>query len=442
MRSLQARVALSAGIVLALFVVLNGLALDRAFREGVAAAREERLLGQLYLLMAAADADEDDRLSMPDTLTEARFGLPGSGLYGRVAGAADATVWRSPSSVGLDVPFHGPLAVNERRFERRASPDGAAYLVQSYGVLWATGATPAPYTFSVAEDLEGYETELSLYRRSLFLTLALVALLLLAALAASLRWGLRPLRSVEAEVAAVERGEAERLVGAYPAEVQRLVDRLNTLLTRERAMQRRLRNALGDLAHSLKTPLAVLRGLSAERDPDRASVEEQLRRLQQAVDFQLQRALAGSTARLPVPLPVRPVAERVLAALSKLYGEKGARTDLEVPPDITFRGGEEDLMELLGNLAENAFKWCHGTVRVRATRGAAGLSVTVEDDGPGIDPADAGRLLERGVRADETVPGHGIGLAVVREVAEAYGGSVTIGRSDLGGASLRVELCD
>ena len=442
MSSLQGRVALAAGLALAVFVLLTSVALDRAFHEGVTSAREERLLGQIYLLMAQAEADEDGQLSIPEPLAEARFGVYGSGLYGQVLDEAGEVVWRSGSALGLAVPFHGPLGVNERRFERRTGLDGGEYLVESYGVSWATGSVARSYTFGVAEGLEAYEIERSRYRQTLLTGLGLIALTLLGVLAGALRWGLSPLRRVEGEIAAVEGGERERLDGAYPTEIQGLVDRLNTLLSHERAMQRRLRNSLGDLAHSLKTPLAVLRGMNREETPDRQAIDQQIARLDQVVELQLQRALAGSGARLGAPVAVRQVAEKVLSALGKLHREKGVRSVCEVAEEVYFRGGEEDLLEVLGNTIENAFKWCRGAVRVSARRQPHGLQLAVEDDGPGIEPGDADRLLERGVRGDEATPGHGIGLAVVREIAEAYGGAVRIGRSTLGGAAFTVELRD
>jgi two-component system sensor histidine kinase PhoQ len=442
MRSLQGRVALAAGLALTIFVLLTSVALDRAFHEGVSSAREERLLGQLFLLMAAAEADDDGWLSVPEDFAQTHFGRAESGPYAEILDATGRVIWASPSAQDLDLPFHGPLPVNERRFEQRSAGAGAAYLVASYGVSWATGPVTRSYTFAVAEGLEAYEVERSRYRLTLFVALGFLALTLVGVLTAALRWGLSPLRRIEAEIAAVERGERDRLEGAYPSELQGLADRLNTLLSRERAMQRRLRNSLGDLAHSLKTPLAVLRGINAEPSPDRAGIEQQVARLNEVVDFQLQRALAGSGSRLGSPLPVRPVVEKVLGALAKLHRGKGVRAVCEVEGGVSFRGGEEDLVEILGNTLENAYKWCRSTVQVRATRAAEGLAVVVEDDGLGIAPADAERLLERGVRGDETTPGHGIGLAVVREIAEAYGGRVTIGRSALGGAAFTVQLHD
>jgi two-component system, OmpR family, sensor histidine kinase PhoQ len=443
MKSLRARVALAAGVVLAAFIILTSVALERAFRESARSAREERLLGQLYLLMAAADSDTGGGLALPQDLAESRFSLPGSGLYGEISDAQGGTVWRSPSAVSVEVPFRSRLPAGERRFELRESGDRRSFLVESFGVSWAIGEVPKLYTFSVAEDLAEFDAQVAHFRASLAGWLGAMSLMMLSALWLSMRWGLGPLRRVANEVAAVEAGRQEGIAGSYPAELQALADNLNTLLTQERARQKRLANAMGDLAHSVKTPLAVMRGALDEENLDkslRRTLEEQIARMDAVVAHHLQRAATGGPTRLTPPVAVRPIVEKLVAALSKVYRDKAVQAEVAVGAGIAFRGVEGDLMEVLGNLLDNAYKWCSARVRVDAARSEAGLELRVEDDGPGIDSSEAQRLLERGVRADESVPGHGIGLATVRDIVEAYDGELAIERSALGGARLRVRI--
>ncbi|MGA7982487.1 MAG: ATP-binding protein [Chromatiaceae bacterium] len=442
MRSLRVRVALSAGLVLFLFVLLTSAALERAFRESARAAREERLLGQLYLLMAAAD-QQDDSLRLPPTLTEARFSVPGSGLYGQVADSAGRAIWRSSSALGMSLPFDTKLAMGERRFALREGPGGAEYFVESFGVGWATDQTPRLYTFSVAEDLTEFDEQVGQFRASLAGWLSAMAVLLLAALWFALRWGLAPLRRVAGEVAAVEDGRHERITGAYPTELRTLTENLNALLAHERAQQERLENALGDLSHSLKTPLAVIRsslpnaGIETE---EAEAIEEQLARMEGVIEYQLRRARVTGLARLGTSVPLRATAERILASLRKVYSEKQVDVLVDARNSATFQGLEGDLMEMLGNILDNAFKWCRSRVRVSIGREGAGHRIEVEDDGPGIDHAHAERLMERGSRADERMPGHGIGLAVVRDICQAYGGDLALDRSTLGGARVTLRL--
>jgi two-component system sensor histidine kinase PhoQ len=445
MRSLRARILVSAAAVLTLFVLLTGLALEQAFRDSARSAREERLLGQLYLLMAAAEAEEGTLL-LPAVLAEPRFSLPASGLYAAVMDATGTRIWRSSSTVGVRPPLEGALPPGQRRFELSQDTSGRDYFVHRFAVTWATGPDPVAYTFAVAEDLAPYRAELARFRASLAGWLGGMALLMLAALLLVLRWGLAPLRRVAAEVAAVESAEQPRIRGDYPAELHALTGNLNALLAHERAQQKRLGNALGDLAHSLKTPLAVMQGIVDEqRDPDRAKpLEEQIKRMNHIVEYQLQRARsrAGIAAGLAPPVPLRRLTERITDSLEKVYEGKGIQTTLMVDSDLKLRVAEGDLMELLGNLLDNAYKWARCDVRVTAVGYDGSLELTVEDDGPGIAPERATRLLERGTRGDESVAGHGIGLAVAKEICEAYGGGLRIEASDLGGALVRVHIGD
>jgi two-component system sensor histidine kinase PhoQ len=446
MMSLHGRVALSAGLVLAVFVLLTGFALDRAFHDSVRAAHEERLLGQIYLLLTAADPDEEgQQLLVPEALPEARFNLAESDLYGEIRDEQGKTVWRSASTVGVSPPFAKGLRPGEKRFERREDAEGNPYFIQSNGVSWVVDGSPRTYTFSVAEDLAEFMREINHFRASLAAWLGGMALLLIAVLAVTLRWGLRPLRQVRREIERVQEGDRERIVGTYPAELQGLTGSVNALLGHERAQQKRLRNALGDLAHSLKTPLAVMRGTIGEAavaPSVAATLEGQIGQMDRIVQHQLQRAIARGEAGIGARVPVLDVAEKMQVSLTKLYREKAMTIELAIAPDLIFRGAEGDLMEVLGNLLDNACKWCRQKVRLAARRPEAGLELTVEDDGPGMDPTLVERLLERGARADETVPGHGIGLAMVRDIVTAYAGRIAIERSALGGAAVIVRFRD
>jgi two-component system sensor histidine kinase PhoQ len=427
----------AAVLVLLVFVVLTGLALEQAFQASARSAREERLLGQLYLLMAAADSDGDG-LSLPRQLAEARFSLPESGLYAQVSDADGEAVWRSTSALGQSIPFDERLGPGVRRFHQASDADGNGYLVEGFGVTWSIGPVPRGYTFSVAEDLSAYQRELARFRVNLVGWLGAMSLLLLVALLLALRWGLAPLRRVADEVAAVEAGHQDRLRGAYPHELRALTDNLNALLASGYARETRLGNALADLAHSLKTPLAVLRG--ALGDPPSAALTEQIRRMDEIVAYQLERARGRPTASLAPPVPLGPALERLLGALGKLHARRAVATELDLTPDLNFRGAEGDLLEVIGNLLDNAFKWTRTRVRVEARREAGMLVIRVEDDGPGIPAGQIQALGERGARTDLSAPGHGIGLAVVREICKAYGGDISIAASPLGGALVQARL--
>lgn len=442
MRSLTARVAIGAGLVVAVFVVLSAFALERAFRDSARSSRQERLLAQVYLSMAAAEVDAQGRLTLGNGPLDPKLEMPGSGLYAVISDGRGEVVWRSRSALNVELPKVPPLAPGSQRFDEVASTDGG-FLVQSFGVSWATAGGSYPFTFSIAEDLQPYHEQLNIYRRSLWGWLGAMALLLLVAQSLILRWGLRPLRRVADELTRLEQGRQEEIAGNYPTEVKRLTDNLNAVLTHERARQQRYRDALADLAHSLKTPLALVRGAlsTARPEPELSrALQEQVERMDHIVGYHLQRAAASGRTGLAVPQPLRPAVERTLKALAKVHADKRIETEVAIDPALRFRGDEGDLMELLGNVLDNACKWCRSRVRAHAALSEGQLALTVEDDGPGISDADAQRVLERGNRADQSVPGHGIGLAVTRDIVEAYGGRVVIARSALGGAAVTLLL--
>ncbi len=443
MRSLTARVAVGAGLVVAVFIALSAFALERAFRDSARSARQERLLAQVYLLMAAAEVDAQGLLTLGSGPLDPKFEMPGSGLYAVIFDGQGHEVWRSRSALNAELPKIVLLPPGSQHFDEIANAPDDGYFVQSFGVSWATAAGSYPFTFSVAEDLHPYHEQLAIYRHSLWGWLGAMALLLLVAQSLILRWGLSPLRQVADELTGLEQGRQEQIAGNYPTEVKRLTDNLNTVLTHERARQKRYRDALADLAHSLKTPLALVRGaLSASRpEPELArTLEEQVERMDHIVGYHLQRAAASGRTSLAVQQPLRPAVERTLNALAKVHADKHIATEVEVASGLRFRGDEGDLLELLGNVLDNACKWCRSRVRVHAALSEGQLALTVEDDGPGISEADAQQVLERGSRADQSMPGQGIGLAVTRDIVEAYGGRIVIARSALGGASITLLL--
>jgi two-component system, OmpR family, sensor histidine kinase PhoQ len=441
--SLRLRLLLVSLAVLLAFVGLTGVALDRAFRDSADTAQQARLEALLYLLMGTLEVAGDGSLVMPASLPEPRLALPGSGLYAVIArpdessAGQSAVRWQSPSTLGVRLALDDVLAPGERVNTVRSAADGQPYRVVAQGVRWAIGETPFPLSFNVAAPLASLEAEVASYRRSLWGALAVVSALLLLALVVVLEWALQPLRRLARRLAAMEAGEVGELGGAYPRELAPLANNLDRLLERERALMARHRQALGDLAHSLKTPLAVLRGAPPDADLP-ALVQAQAQRMDEIVGYQLQRAATAGASRFAAPLPLAGVVERVRASLAKVHAGRQLALLSAVPAGLAVRIDEGDALELLGNLMDNACKWAAGRVEVSAVSAEGGVRLVVEDDGPGID--DPQGLLVRGVRGDERTAGHGIGLAIVADIVLAYGGSLHFGRSAAGGARVEVWL--
>ncbi|MBV8974799.1 MAG: GHKL domain-containing protein, partial [Sinobacteraceae bacterium] len=290
-------------------------------------------------------------------------------------------------------------------------------------------------------SLGPYQQELWRFRRKLGSWFLALMLLLMVTLATLLHRVLGPVRRMEREIHEVEEGRRERLGGGYPRELAGVAGNLNALLIGERKRVARYRNTLGNLAHSLKTPLAVMRAEGAS-----TTVSTEIDRMSGIIEHQLKRAAASGGALLgQAPVEVGQVAAELRATLLRVYGGKDLVIELAGAPAAQFIGDRGDLTELLGNLLDNACKWCRTRVRFSATTDESAqtrerLCVVVEDDGPGISAADRARVLQRGVRADEKVPGHGLGLAMVHDTVDLYGGKLSIDASPLGGARFTVRL--
>ena len=450
--SLNTRLLLASSVVLTAFLGITGLVLDRAFRASADTALRDRLQVHVYALLAASDLDARGKLRLPAELPDPRFSLIGSGLYAEVVDGNGQPVWRSKSLLGLTIPFARTPPVGEREFVPIEVERDLPLLSLAFTVSWqANENSDRRYTYRVAENLVSFNAEVTRFRQSLWGWLAGAAILLLLVQGAVLRWSLAPLRRVADDLHAIETGLAQRLRGNYPRELRQLTDNLNGLLSSADSHLKRYRDSLGNLAHSLKTPLAVLRGAVDGETNDaalRAIAREQLTGMAQLIDYQLQRAAVSGRTPLAAPVEVKPVVEKIVAALTKVYADKDVRVTLDVETSATFHGDAGDLTEMLGNLLDNACKWCRQQVRVtarmRPTSGATrpSLDISVEDDGPGIPENMKARVLQRGARADETTPGHGLGLAMVQDTLALYHGELVLETGPLGGLAVRLRFSD
>ena len=442
--SLQSRLLLALAALLVLAAVAGAVSLDALYRDLGRRSLEDVLEAQVIALLATAEFEADGRL-VPRTLAEPRLAAPGSGLYAEILGSTGT--WRSPSAVGSGLNLSAEPLPGERIFEHAVLADGTRVLGLSLGIRWEeAGAAPRDYLLRAAESLEPWYDELLRVRAGLASGAIFLSLLLLGGLAAALRLALAPLRRLEQEIVQVESGNREGLAGGWPRELAGVTSNLNALLAGERKRAERYRSTLGNLAHSLKTPLAALQSLVERGETARSSLAPQLGRMQDIVQHQLKRAVLGGSAATLVNLPVEPALEQLRAALAKVYVDKRIMITLEVAAGTAYPIDAGDFLELAGNLADNACKYGRTRVALSAMPWAAaawrrpGLVLEIEDDGAGIPAAERGRVLQRGARADETVAGQGIGLAVAREIAQAYGGTLEIDDGRLGGAHVTVRL--
>ena len=434
--------------MLLVFLAGAGWAVQQAFADSVRSQRFARLQTTIYLLMAGAELNAQGALIMPAALAEPRLSLPASGLYANIANPEKNEEWQSSSTLGLNPPFVRQLASGQWHFETiSASPaaqndvtakTGRAFLAASYAVRWSVNDRAAPLVFSVLEDQAEFDKELQAFERTLWRWLGGAGLLLLLAQTVLLRWGLAPLGRVAREIRRIENGEQARVEGRYPSELAGLTHNLNALMDQERARQTRFKDALDDLAHSLKTPLAALRASLDAPGELPAMVAQQVARMDDIVVHQLGRAGASGAARFAPQLALAPVLNRIRDTLAKVYVEKHLEFTLDCPADLSWRIDEGDAFEMLGNVLDNAAKWARHAVTVRLWVDGKRLHIRVCDDGAGF--ADPQAVLARRVRLDEQVPGHGIGLAVVKDLVASHQGELTVSRAELGGAQIDIVL--
>lgn len=456
-RSLQTRQLLAASLGLVAFLALAGYALDRAFISTAENTLRARLRDYALDITRETEFSRGGDLVPPydDKLPDPRLKRPGSGLYAQVV--LSFTLWDSPSAKGPELPpvrvlkaqqelFEGPLTI------MKANGEASQAYRYGYGLVWPGDdlSDEVPYSIYIIEDTSRLQSQLTVFRRALWGYLGGVGVLLLALQVVVLRWSLRPLRRVIDELKRVQRGMATRMSERHPRELEPLTESINAFIESERENLDRQRNILADLAHSLKTPLAVLRSRmdSGTDGPElRGELDEQLKRMNDLVGYQLSRAASGGHKLFAAPLAIEANAEEIVSGLEKVYAAKGVFCEFEIDPGARFYGEKGDLQELLGNLLENGFKWARTRVLLTATTGETalnrrpGLVLKVEDDGPGIPAEKIALVLQRGVRGDERVQGHGIGLAIVHDIVRSYRGELHVGTSaELGGACFSVTL--
>lgn len=449
--SLRWRLLLAALLAVSLALVLAGVAIARLFDRHVTQQFDLRLQDQLTQLLAALEPDGAGQPVLARPLADPRWQRPYSGLYWQVqaVGVAQAEpALRSRSLWDEQLPLpDDTLPDGALHGHALPGPAGQRLRALERAVQWSESAPR--WRVVVAADTRELQEALDTFRGALAGSLAGLGAALLAAVAAQLWLGLRPLRELRQALQAVRTGRQTRLQGAFAVEVQPLVDDFNRVLAHDEQVVERARRLAGNLAHAIKTPLAVIGTLAEELQPREpaiaAALREQVQRLREQVDWHLRRARATSAAHPARHTPVQPVLEGLLRVMRKVHavradGDEPLELTLQGDPAAVFAGEAQDLQEMAGNLLDNACKWGRRRVQVEVGRCGARLWLRVHDDGPGLTPEQCQLVLARGVRADERVPGSGLGLDIVREVAALYGGALRLGRSPLGGLCAELDL--
>lgn len=426
--------ASSAWVIAALLI--SGLALVLFFRDHIERRFDGTLRDHLEELVAASEVGTDTALRLSWRPFDPRFNRPRSGWYwqvrqdGRVVARSDS-LWRS------ELAFRA-----ERNGERSAyeftGPVGES--LRAVEQLVTLPRSTSTFSYAVAGPVADIDSDVDRFTLQIAATMTLLAAGLLAAIVFQVRFGLKPLGDLRKSLSAVRGGSAERLAGNFPEEVSPLVDELNALLERNAGMLERARAHAADLAHALKNPLTVIKNESAELPGTIGDVlRKETAAMVGAIDRHLSRArAAGGSVRPGQRTDIDTVVEDIRYSLDRLYRDRELELEVAGLDGRVFLGDRQDLEEMLGNLMDNACKWAQRRVLIRAEGGEGRLSIHIEDDGPGLPSEEFEDVLSRGTRMDETIPGSGMGLGIVRDLAEAYGGSIRLSSSSLGG--LRASL--
>jgi signal transduction histidine kinase len=454
--SLSFRLILSSAVVSIVLLASAGLLLAGLFSAALERNFDARLRAVLDGLLANVELGTDGAPVLSQQLADTRFTLPLSGWY-----------WQIEPPAGKNIPDLASDSLLEQRLTPEASllakrgDDGVAsfYISDSKTIegravklraieqAFTLPGSNEKYSFLVSGNFDELRQEVQAFRHTLFTILSLLGAGLIAAVFFQVKFGLRPLKNMEASLNAIRKGQAERLDGDFPSEIQPVADEFNLLMQANTEVIERARTQVGNLAHALKTPLSVLTNeAQANTSPLASKVSEQTQIMRDQVSLYLDRARRAARAQtIGTSCDVEPILSALGRTIMRINRDRDVKIDVAVAPGLKFKGEAQDLEEMAGNLIDNAAKWSNKNVGVKAElvgdagdAGRSWLLMTVDDDGPGLPAEKRGDAVKRGKRLDESKPGSGLGLSIVTETAGMYGGNVVLGDAELGG--LRVEL--
>lgn len=416
-----------------------GFTLTNAFERQLSLAIQNELKAYSYSIFTVAEV-ENNQLLMPDLLLENQFNVSQSGLYALITpllkgDEKNVPLWQSNSLLTLALPISLPKPEIGKTIFSKINLAGNSHLLYSFSASFSDNAQAFPVTLHLIKDQQQLLTALDDFKKKLMTWLLVLMLVFIFVQIAWLLWTLKPLTVLTHELEDIEKGQKKALDENYPQELQQVTQQLNTLLLTEENQRKRYRNALADLAHSLKNPLAVMQ---SQADIS-TNANEQLSVINQIIEHQLKRAQSAGQSSWHLGVQVETVVDKLLKTLAKIYRDKNLSFVVDVDPTAIFKGDKADLMEILGNVLDNACKAARRTILITVIIVDNKLTFSIEDDGDGIDETQQKNILSRGGRADTYQAGHGIGLAIVNDLINSYQGQLSISNSvSLSGARFTI----
>ena len=438
MKSLRLRLFLGTALLLLLFSVLMGYALNNALNSYTVEAQKNQLESIVYRLLAVVEVDHTGKLHVDEkNLQIPGINQPDSTLSINITDTYGTPLWQSDNNGSNHIPAttnKTPPAVGKWKFNSQKNINQL-----DFGFEWSTNENQIyHYGLSVFETSGQLQKQQQQFSRKLFLWLLAFSAVMLCGFILFLGWTLSPLKKIRRELDSVQQGELNNLSSDFPSEIQPLSNKINQLIKHEQKQKQRYRNAIDDMAHSLKTPLAVMQGTAGrESDPE---LKEQLSRIESIINHQLSRAATAGKQHQLQPVLLYPIANRIIASLEKVYFDRNLIFDNHIHEDISIRMDKSDLLEVLGNLLDNAAKYGKQKVIIKSKQDKTGTRLFIEDDGDGITTSQRHNILNRGVRADEKQAGQGIGLAMTLDIIQAYDGRLTLTSSNMGGLQVTINI--
>ncbi len=431
--SFKQRLLVSNLIVSLIILPLFGISLYKAFEIQAKLTEQQAMQAYSYNLLAASEID-NGQLSFNGALAAPGFHLPDSGLYALIRNE-QSLIWHSDSFINPAVPAQWPDSfVGESQFNQ-IRLNGEDHFNWQLKVEFEFAGQVYPFTFHIIKNKQDYLLQLTIFEQSLWRWLIAIALIFTGLQFIWLFWFQQPLKKLSQEVEHIENGDKNRISENYPIEIASLNNSLNRLIQTEQQQRQRYKNTLADLAHSLKTPLAVIFNNSDVPQ----SIKPELDKINQIIGHQLKKAQTGQSS-WQQGCKVAPIAKAIITSLEKIYHQKSIQFKLNCTHNPVFYGAEADLYELLGNLLDNAAKACHQKVIIEISS-SPNLTLQVSDDGCGLSESQTQDILKRGHRADTYEAGHGIGLSIVQDLVSSYQGQLNInGKGPLGGACFTLEF--
>jgi two-component system sensor histidine kinase PhoQ len=406
-----------------------------AYYASLVDATENNLEAHLYSLISEVEFI-DESVKMPNTILAPELNRIDSDTFALIYQNNDL-VWYSESAVSLDFNPNSIDSETGASEFKQVYYQGNSYWQLSLTVILGNAEQSQQAVFILLRDDKALTDVLSEFTSTLMTWMLILGALMTLLMSLGFIWNMRPLQRLDKEIKAIESGKKERLSHTYPVELQAITEDLNLLLESQRRQKERYRTSLSDLAHALKTPLAILKSSPMADDND---AQEQLDRINSMIEHQLKRAATGGTDTWKKTTSVAPVLESILNAMKKVYHDKAIDFQSDCGPDINFLGDKTDLMEILGNLIDNACKACRSLVHINVSYHKNTLNIEISDDGPGIEPSARKELLRRGTRLDTYESGHGVGLAIVADLVNDYQGIIKIDSAPIGGAQFNIEF--